>query len=81
MAHYCINCPTCRRGCSPCGRCACPRPVVREFLVGEPLGNVLQPLGAMAFVPRLYTDDELAAFVADVPEAEPYDDPQRPETD
>lgn len=23
MAHFCINCPYCRGGCSLCGRCAC----------------------------------------------------------
>ena len=22
-AHYCINCPRCKRGCSICRRCAC----------------------------------------------------------
>jgi len=23
MAHYCINCPRCKHGCSICRRCAC----------------------------------------------------------
>lgn len=30
-AHHCINCPTCRRGCSICGRCACPKALPVQF--------------------------------------------------
>lgn len=83
-SHGCILCPTCRSGCSICGRCACVRPAPvavapyrpREFLVGEPLIDVLKVL-----VPTLYTATELASFAEDVPVDGGYDVPQRPETD
>lgn len=48
----------------------------REFLVGEPLIDVLKVL-----VPTLYTATELASFAEDALVDGGYDVPQRPETD
>lgn len=48
-AHYCINCPRCRRGCSICRRCACTDAELDEafkqhYTPFQPLQPMVTPL-------------------------------------
>jgi hypothetical protein len=81
-AHYCINCPRCRSGCSICRRCAC-TPEQLDAWLNETL-KPFSPVSPLLATPLMSVPHEYLNVTPSVPteNTEQVEDrEQLPETD
>ena len=79
VAHYCINCPRCKRGCSICRRCACTPAELDAWM-----NQLFQPVAPLLASPLMALPHEYLQVAPQEPTENVVledDGEQRPETD